>query len=216
MTNENINKNEQALVVAAFAGGVAIAGFIGKIIYDKVKGGDSNSSNNEPNYNIFLTGELGVGKDTIYHILKDGKFATWDSTPKIEKYSFDIFDSKLCVINTAGARHNDEENIEARRNLLSGTRYIYVFNAYDYFTNAEIKKQVNLDIETHKELCNKNHWNLKTIGTHKDICLKNGISEAEIQALASEIGGETQILDLTNYNDSQGQENLYNFIIGKD
>lgn len=200
---------------------------------------------------IFLTGESGVGKDTIYHILKDGKFGKWDNTTKLFKDKFDSLGRMLRIVNTAGHRENDSENIEARRNLPSGTRYVYVFNAYDYFTNAEIKKQVNLDIETHKDLCEKNEWNLKIIGTHKDICLKRSInksnidtpkhkidalkqwifkiigihkdiehciSDDEIQKLVSEFGGESkcQILDLTIYNDSQMQENLYNFIVGKE
>lgn len=200
---------------------------------------------------IFLTGETGVGKDTIYHILKDGKFGKWDNTTKLFKDKFDSLGRMLRIVNTAGHKENDSENIEARRNLPSGTRYVYVFNVYDYFTNAEIKKQVNLDIETHKELCDKNQWNLKIIGTHKDICLKRSInksnidtpkhkidalkqwifkiigihkdiehciSDDEIQKLVSEFGGESkcQILDLTIYNDSQKQENLYNFIVGKE
>lgn len=200
---------------------------------------------------IFLTGESGVGKDTIYHILKDGKFGKWNNTTKLFKDEFDSLGRMLRIVNTAGQRENDSENIEARRNLPSGTRYVYVFNAYDYFTNAEIKKQVNLDIGNHKDLCKKNEWNLKIIGTHKDICLKqcinksnipknkidalkqwifkiigthkdicleHSISDDEIQKLVSEFGGESkcQILDLTIYNDSQKQENLYNFIVGKE
>ena len=200
---------------------------------------------------IFLTGESGVGKDTIYHILKDGKFGKWDNTNKLFKDKFDSLGRMLRVINTAGHHDNDNENIEARRDLPCGTRYVYVFNAYDYFTNAEIKKQVNLDIGNHKDLCEKNQWNLKIIGTHKDICLKqcinksnipknkidalkqwifkiigthkdicleHSISDDEIQKLVSEFGGESkcQILDLTIYNDSQKQENLYNFIVGKE
>ena len=167
---------------------------------------------------IFLTGETGVGKDTIYHILKDGKFGVWDSTSRLDRKKFDAFGRMLRIINTAGAKENDKENIEARKELPSDTRYVYVFNAYDYFINAKIKKQVNLDIEIHKDLCDEDEhqWHLKIIGTHKDICLKNGISEAEIQTLASEIGRECQILDLTTYNGKEAQENLYDFIVGKE
>lgn len=154
-------------LVWVVAAGVVTAGFVGKKVYDWAT---KDSESPTPAKTIFLTGESGVGKDTIYHILKDGNFGTWDSSTKIEKYIFDIFDSKLCVINTAGARHNDDENIEARRDLPCGTNYIYVFNASDYFTKAEIKEQVQMDLKTHKDMCSKNHWNLKIIGTHLDKC----------------------------------------------
>ena len=202
-------------LVWAGAAGVAVAGFVGKKVYDYCKKKDSESPT--PAKIIFLTGELGVGKDTIYHILKDGNFGTWDSSTKIEKYIFDIFDSKLCVINTAGARHNDDENIEARKDLPCGTNYIYVFNASDYFTKAEIKEQVQMDLEAHKDMCSKNHWNLKIIGTHLDKCYN--IERAEIDKLINEIGEKgkfkCQILDLTQFTNNEKQRNLYDLIVNE-
>ena len=166
-------------------------------------------------YNVFLTGETGVGKDTIFHILKDGKFInTHNATGKIYKTYFDSCEKTLHVINTAGARDNDNENIEARRNLKTDTQYVYVFRADDYLTNPKVKKQVDLDLENHKDICEKNSYIFKIIGTHKDECLKRGISEVEIQKLVVWLGekGKCQILDLTQFNDEKKQQELCDFI----
>lgn len=166
-------------------------------------------------YNVFLTGETGVGKDTIFHILKEGKFSSsYNATSKIGRESFDACQKTLRVINTAGARANDNENIEARRGLESNTKYVYVFKADDYLTNEKIKEQVQMDLQNHKELCEKKGYTLKIIGTHKDKCLECGISQTQIQNLSSEISknGECQILDLTQFSGEQRQQELCDFI----
>lgn len=166
-------------------------------------------------YNVFLTGETSVGKDTIFHILKDGKFSSsYNATSKIGRESFDTCQKILRVINTAGARANDDENIEARRCLESNTKYVYVFRADDYLTNEKIKEQVQMDLQNHKELCDRKGYTLKIIGTHKDKCLECGISQTQIQNLSSEISknGECQILDLTQFSGEQKQQELCDFI----
>ena len=164
---------------------------------------------------VFLTGETGVGKDTIFHILKEGKFSSiYNATSKIGRESFDACQKTLRVINTAGARANDDENIEARRGLESNTKYVYVFRADDYLTNEKVKEQVQMDLQNHKELCDKKNYTLKIIGTHKDKCFEQGISQAQIQNLSSEISknGECQILDLTQFNGKEKQQELCDFI----
>ena len=166
-------------------------------------------------YNVFLTGETGVGKDTIFHILKEGKFSSsYNATSKIGRESFDTCQKTLRVINTAGARANDDENIEARRGLESNTKYVYVFKADDYLTNEKVKEQVQMDLQNHKELCDRKGCTLKIIGTHKDKCLEQGISQAQIQNLSSEISknGECQILDLTQFSGEQKQQEFCDFI----
>lgn len=166
-------------------------------------------------YNVFLTGETGVGKDTIFHILKEGKFSSsYNATSKIGRESFDTCQKTLRVINTAGARANDDENIEARRGLESNTKYVYVFRADDYLTNEKVKEQVQMDLQNHKELCERKGYTLKIIGTHKDKCLEQGISQTQIQNLSSELSknGECQILDLTQFSGEQKQQELCDFI----
>ena len=189
---------------------IAVAGlFVGKKIYDSVMEDSSNSSNS-PDDRIFLTGKTGVGKDTILHILKNGTFVeNPNATAKLHTEIFNACGRKLLVINSAGANDNDKETFEMRKHLISNTRYTYVFNAYDYFANAETKKQVQNEIAEDKELCQKKFYTLKIIGTHKDKCLENGISEAEIQKLIDELGEEgefwCQIWDLTRAK-TQGEE----------
>lgn len=166
-------------------------------------------------YNVFLTGETGVGKDTIFHILKEGKFSsTYNATSKIDRKSFDTCQKTLRVINTAGARANDDENIEARRGLESNTKYVYVFRADDYLTNEKVKEQVQMDLQNHKELCDRKGYTLKIIGTHKDKCLERGIAQAQIQNLSNEVGknGKCQIFDLTQFSGEQKQQELCDFI----
>lgn len=166
-------------------------------------------------YNVFLTGETGVGKDTIFHILKEGKFSSsYNATSKIGRESFDTCQKTLRVINTAGARANDDENIEARRGLESNTKYVYVFRADDYLTNEKVKEQVQMDLQNHKELCERKGYTLKIIGTHKDKCLECGINQTQIQNLSSEISknGECQILDLTQFSGEYKQQELCDFI----
>lgn len=170
-------------------------------------------------FNVFLTGEPTVGKDTIFHILKDGKFVKdLDSTSKIHKETLDTCEKVLRMVNTGGARKNDEENIEARNELESGTKYIYVFRADYYLTNADFKEQVELDLKADKELCKEKKCALKIIGTHKDKCLERGIiSEDEIQKLVDWLGEngkfKCQILDLTQFNGKEKQQELCDFII---
>ncbi len=170
-------------------------------------------------FNVFLTGEPTVGKDTIFHILKDGKFVkTSDSTSKIHKETLDTCEKVLRMVNTGGARKNDEENIEARNELESGTQYIYVFRADYYLTNADFKEQVELDLENDKVFCKEKDCTLKIIGTHKDKCLESGIiSEDDIQKLVDWLGEngkfKCQILDLTQFNGKEKQQELCDFII---
>lgn len=171
-------------------------------------------------HTIFLKGEKGVGKDTILHILKDGTFVeNPNATPKLHKKYFNACGRKLIVINTAGDELNDDENIKAREELDDDTKFIYVFNADDYFANEKVKKLVQSDMKVEKKQCNEKGYKLKIIGTHKDKCLENGISEAEIQKLIDELGEngrfECQILDLTRAK-TQGEEvqkELCDFII---
>lgn len=166
-------------------------------------------------HNVFLTGETGVGKDTIFHILKEGKFMKdWHTTTNLEYETFDACRKTLKVINTGGQRENDDENIDARRGLESNTKYVYVFRADDYLTNEKVKEQVQMDLQNHKELCDRKGYTLKIIGTHKDKCLERGISQTQIQNLSSEISknGECQILDLTQFSDEQRQQELCDFI----
>lgn len=192
--------------------------WVGKKIYDSVTE-DSSSSSNSPDDTIFLTGKTGVGKDTILHILKNGTFVeNPNATAKLHKETFNACGKKLLVINSAGANDNDKETFEMRERLTWDTLYTYVFNAYDYFANAETKKQVQNEIAADKEFCEKRNCKLKIIGTHKDKCLENGISEAEIQKLIDELGEEDefscQIWDLTRAK-TQGEEvqkELCNFI----
>lgn len=197
-------------------GGIVTVFWAGKTIYDWLT---EDENKNNPDDRIFLTGKTGVGKDTILHILKNGTFVeNPNATPKIHKEIFNACGRKLLVINSAGANDNDKETFEMRKHLTSNTRYTYVFNAYDYFANAETKKQVQNEIAEDKDLCQKKFYTLKIIGTHKDKCLENGISEAEIQKLIDELGEEgefwCQIWDLTRAK-TQGEEvqkELCNFI----
>lgn len=170
--------------------------------------------------NVFLTGETGVGKDTILTILKEGKFLkNPDSTSKLQEEIFDTYEKtlRLRVVNTSGARANDEENIEARKNLIIGTKYVYVFKADDYISDEKVKKQVQMDLENDKELCERDSYKLKIIGTHKDKALENGASEAEIQKIADELGEkgkfQCQILDLAQFNGEEKQKELCDFIV---
>lgn len=197
---------------AAIAGGVAVATYIGKKIYDKAT---EDSSSPIPIVTIFLRGESGVGKDTILHILKDGKFKkSHKPTPNLEYESFEIFDKRLCVINTSGAKDNNGENIEAGRHLPCNTQYVYVFKADDYFADEKVEKQVNLKLDTYKKLCEREHHTLKIIGTHKDKCLENGVSEDKIKMLVDELSkkGKCKIYDLTKFNTKLMQQTLCKFI----
>lgn len=167
--------------------------------------------------NVFLTGETGVGKDTILTILKEGKFLkNPDSTSKLQREIFDTYEKTLRVINTAGSERNEDENIEARRNLIIYTKYVYVFKADDYLADEKVKKRVQMDLENDKELCERDSLTLKIIGTHKDKALENGASEAEIQKIADELSEkgkfQCQILDLTQFNGEEKQRELCNFI----
>ena len=186
--------------IIGWAAAAVVGLFVGKKIYDSVTE-DSSSSSDSPADTIFLTGKTGVGKDTILHILKDGKFEEkLNATPKLHEETFNACGRKLRVINSAGAKDNDPEtykvrerltwnplfpffNAEVRKRLTWDTLYTYVFNAYDYFANAETKKQVQNEIAADKNFCKTKSCTLKIIGTHKDKCLENGISEAEIQKL---------------------------------
>lgn len=196
----------------AIAGGAAVATLIGKKIYDMATE-DSNSP--IPIVTIFLRGESGAGKDTILHILKDGKFKkSHKPTPNLEDESFNTCGKRLCVINTAGARDNDKENIEAGRDLPSNTQYVYVFKADDYFADEKVEEQVNLKLDICKELCEREHHTLKIIGTHKDKCLENGVSEDKIKTRIDEISkkGKCKIYDLTKFNTKLMQQTLCKFI----
>ena len=172
------------LIWVAGAAAVAVAGYVGKKIYD-VATVVSRASSSIPEVTIFLTGESGVGKDTIVNILKNGKFKkNHIPTSTLEKEEpFYAYGKRLHVINTAGHSGSDDENIEARRELEYDTRYVYVFRADDYLTNPEVKKQVDLDLENHKDICEKNSYIFKIIGTHKDKCLESGKSEEKSKHL---------------------------------
>ena len=141
-----------------------------------------------------------------------------NATAKLHKEIFNACGRKLRVINTAGDELNDDENLEARKELDNDTKFIYVFNADDYFANEKVKKLVQSDMKVEKKLWKKEvnkkisthtydyflengiseaeiqkfidekAYKLKIIGTHKDKCLENGISEAEIQKLIDELG----------------------------
>lgn len=196
----------------AAAGVVAVGAAVVGLAYAF---GDDDKKPNKPKKIIFLTGETGVGKDTIWHILKGGKFENHDATSKLEKDEFEIFENRICLINTAGARDNDDENLRARRDLQIGAIYIYVFRANDYFADDNIKKQIVLDLEAHKEMCQRESFELKIIGTHRDKCPKD-IGEAQIQKLINEIGDKgkykCQVFDLTQFNGKTKQRELYDFI----
>lgn len=141
-----------------------------------------------------------------------------NATAKLHKEIFNACGRKLRVINTAGDELNDDENLEARKELDNDTKFIYVFNADDYFANEKVKKLVQSDMKVEKKLWKKEVN--KKISTHTyDYFLENGISEAEIQKLIDELGEngrfECQILDLTGAK-TQGEEvqkELCDFII---
>lgn len=154
-------------------------------------------------YNIFLTGEVGTG--TIFHILKEGKFVE-NLDDEIHKETLDVCGKVLRI--RGDARKSDKQESELK------SQYVYVFRADEYLTNAEIKKQVDLDLESHKELCEKNDYALKIIGTHKDKCLAQGISKDEIEKLVAWLGekGKCKILDLTQFNNEEKQQELCDFI----
>ena len=203
------------LIWVAGAAAVAVAGYVGKKIYDKATESSSKSSS-IPEVTIFLTGESGVGKDTIVNILKNGKFKKNHSpTSNLEEEFFCAYGKRLHVINTSGAADDDDENIEERRELEYGTRYVYVFRVDDYLTNPKVKKRVDFDLEVHKDICEKNSYIFKIIGTHKDKCLESGKSEEKIKTLANELGkkyGKCKILDLTKFNGKNKQKELCDFI----
>lgn len=78
-----------------------------------------------------------------------------NATAKLHKKFFNACGRKLRVINSAGANDNDKETFEMRERLTWDTLYTYVFNADDYFANAETKKQVQNEIAADKEFCEK-------------------------------------------------------------
>ena len=200
----------------AIAGGAAVVTYIGKKIYDKAT---EDSSSPIPIVTIFLTGESGVGKDTILHILKDGKFKkSHKPTPNLENESFVTCEKRLCVINTGGAEDNNDENTEAGKYLPDNTQYVYVFKADDYFADKKVEKQVDLVLEIYKELCERDKYTLKIIGTHKDKCLENGISEDKIKTLVDNLSkkGKCKIYDLTKFNNKLMQQTLCEFITNEE
>lgn len=196
----------------AIVGGAAVVTYIGKKIYDKAT---EDSSSPIPIVTIFLRGDRGVGKDTILHILKEGKFLKDSySTTNLEYESFDTCGKTLCVINTGGAEDNNDENTEAGRHLPYNTQYVYVFKADDYFADKKVEKQVNLKLDIYKELCERENHTLKIIGTHKDKCLENGVSEDKIKTRVDELSkkGKCKIYDLTKFNNKLMQQTLCEFI----
>ena len=165
---------------------------------------------------IFLTGETGVGKDTILHILQDAKFKeAYQDTRKLEKETIDTDNGRFEIINTSGADDHDDENNDARRDLKSGTKYSYVFKVDDFLADEKVKKRVQMDLQNAKEQCKRESYNLKIIGTHKDKC---EVGEREIQALIKELSEngkfDCEIWDLTKAkkDGTQIQRELVEFI----
>lgn len=168
-------------------------GWISGIAYEALK---DNKPNNPTllTFNIFLIGESGVGKDTILHILKDAKFESRIEPTKqltIRKIvlpKFMLPNQYITIINTSGSSKNDDENIQARKELPSGnnTKYVYVFRVDKFFSDDNYQKRVKWDIINAKEQCNrdKNGWDLVIIGTHKDKC---SVSDEQMQSLSVEL-----------------------------
>lgn len=171
-------------------------------------------------FNIFLVGESGVGKDFILNILKGEH--NENIAPTKELYKETLYTSitppiravgifgkpllpptiQLDIINTAGSLENDEENIQARKDLPKGknTKYVYVFRVDKFFSDENYQKRVQWDIENAKEQCDRDEkgWDLVIIGTHKDKCNAN---DEQIQTLITELGEKDKfrcaIFDLT-------------------
>lgn len=155
---------------------------------------------------IFLVGESKIGKDTILHILQYNSFKdNYEPTKKLQEIS-PSESIAFYIINTAGSPENDDENIQARKDLPSGknTKYVYVFRVDKFFSDENYQKCVQWDIENAKEQCDRveNGWDLVIIGTHKDKC---NASDEQIQALIAELGEKDKfrcaIFDLTEARD---------------
>ena len=186
------------------------SGLIPGIIYETLKDDDEN---NEPIIvkTIFLIGESGVGKDFILNILKGEHNENIAPTKELYKETlyippFTLGIIQLDIINTAGSLENDEENIQARKDLPKGknTKYVYVFRVDKFFSDENYQKRVQWDIENAKEQCDRdeNGWDLVIIGTHKDKC---NVSDEQIQTLIAELGEKDKfrcaIFDLTTTKD---------------
>lgn len=211
------------LVWVAGAAGVAVAGFVGKKVYDWAT---KDSESPTPAKIIFLTGESGVGKDTIRGILQSAKFIkSHIATAKphlgeaINRCGYD----NVKIYNTGGADGQVVSNNQARRELLeelkkSGAEvyYVYVFDANQYFSKSKTKETIRHRLQTAKEFAQPQNFEFRIIGTHRDEAQKY---ESKMNDLSNELRGdygECEIYDLTQAKTQgkQMQEQLLNFILG--
>lgn len=221
------------LVWAAGAGGVALAGVIGKIIYDKKKQKQkqkqkqekSNPPSPKPAKIIFLMGETSVGKDTIRGILESGQFIephTATAKPHLGEAINRCGYENVQIYNTGGAEGQVAPNNNARRKLSelkkSGAKvyYVYVFDANQYFGKSKTKETIRTRLKTANDFADSQGFEFKIIGTHRDMAKKY---ESKINDLSNELRGqygECEIYDLTQakMQGEQMQQKLFDFILG--
>ncbi|MGX3044831.1 hypothetical protein [Helicobacter sp. T3_23-1056] len=170
---------------------------------------------------IFLTGETGVGKDTVKEILQNADFIEKHiATPKVDKGKKDIWCGYYVQIqNTGGADMQSSHNNDARRELRelkklgSEIYYVYVFDANQYFSVS--KETIHRGLQTAKKFATSEGFELRIIGTHRDKAQKY---ESKMNDLSNELRGKygkCEIYDLTQakMQGKQMQQKLSNFII---
>lgn len=204
-------------------GGIVV--ILGKVIYDAVTSGGSNSTIPKPDI-IFLTGETGVGKDTIMGILDEAKFIE-EHTATAKMYKSKPLDlswlgCKVCIYNTGGADEQADINSQEKEKLQDELKkygvkvfYTYVFDANVYFSDSNKRELIKVRLESSKKLAQQFGFELRIIGTHRDIARKY---ESKMNELVNELRGkygECQIYDLTQAktNGTQMQQKLFEFII---
>ena len=212
-----------AIPVAVWVGGAIVAG-VGALAGLAYAFSDDEKKK-KPKKIIFLTGETGVGKDTVRGILQSGEFRE-DYKTTVKPHTSELI--KICgyddvqIYNTGGADAQSETNNAKRKELTKSKEsrievyYVYVFDANTYFSEPKQQELVKRRLESAKKFVKNDEFEFRIIGTHRDKAQKY---ESKMNDLCNELGGkyggECKIYDLTQAKTQgkQMQQSLVDFII---
>ena len=188
---------------------------------------DKDKKPKKPKKIIFLTGEVGVGKDTVRGILQSGEFIEYHKATakphKSELINLCGYDNVL-IYNTGGADGQSSINKDKRRELIDSKEsgievyYVYVFDANEYFSDSETKETIDRRLKTAKKFVQSEDFEFKIIGTHRDTAQKYEAKMSELMNEFRQNYGECEIYDLTKAKTQgkQVQQQLVDFIIGEE
>ena len=192
---------------------------LGKLIYDAVTDDDEPSPRPYKKDDVvFLTGETGVGKDTILEILENARFKeeTISTTMPRKTYIYSR-GSRVEIWNTGGSEAqvginaNTKEKLAEQIQQYGNIYYVYVFDASKYFDHRDlIKNRLN----SAKKFAQMANFKLKIIGTHRDKAQKHETKMNDLMNEFRQNYGECEIWDLTRarVNGEQVKNELVDFI----